>query len=189
MPLPLTVSCFSKIQISFTFLVLAHLGSPEQTAVKWVCARARACACVRVCVRACVRAASECACSEYNTNSHFEATLLQVVINSSWTDFLVLLANLRYIAGAVHHKDIVSHLGAKRVEVVQSPLKLHVKVHAVVWRHQSYTKQLMLIFIQKLPSHFSPDLITIFWGKALERNDTFYKSNTLPVAKTTMSQH
>ena len=28
MPLPLTVSYFSKIQIGFTFLVLAHLGSP-----------------------------------------------------------------------------------------------------------------------------------------------------------------
>jgi len=28
MPLPLTVACFSKIQISFTFLVPAHLGSP-----------------------------------------------------------------------------------------------------------------------------------------------------------------
>ena len=28
MPLPLTVSCFSKIQIGFTFLVLAYLGSP-----------------------------------------------------------------------------------------------------------------------------------------------------------------
>ena len=28
MPLPLTVSCFSKIQIGFTFLVLADLGSP-----------------------------------------------------------------------------------------------------------------------------------------------------------------
>ena len=28
MPLPLTVSCFSKIQIGFTFLVQAHLGSP-----------------------------------------------------------------------------------------------------------------------------------------------------------------
>ena len=28
MPLPLTVSCFSKIQIGFTFLVAAHLGSP-----------------------------------------------------------------------------------------------------------------------------------------------------------------
>ena len=37
MPLPLTVSCFSKIQIGFTFLVLAHLGSPRQRAVKCVC--------------------------------------------------------------------------------------------------------------------------------------------------------
>jgi len=37
MPLPLTVSCFSKIQIGFTFLVLAHPGSPGQRAIKWVC--------------------------------------------------------------------------------------------------------------------------------------------------------
>ena len=37
MPLPLTVSCFSKIQIGFTFLVPAHPGSPGQRAVKWVC--------------------------------------------------------------------------------------------------------------------------------------------------------
>ena len=37
MPLPLTISCFSKIQIGFTCLVLAHLGSPGQTAVKRVC--------------------------------------------------------------------------------------------------------------------------------------------------------
>jgi len=37
MPLPHTVSCFSKIQIGFTFLVLAHLGSPGKRAVKWVC--------------------------------------------------------------------------------------------------------------------------------------------------------
>ena len=35
--LPLTVSCFSKIQIGFTLLVLAHLGSPGKRAVKWVC--------------------------------------------------------------------------------------------------------------------------------------------------------
>jgi len=34
MPLPLTVTCFSKIQIGFTFLVPAHLGSPGQRAVK-----------------------------------------------------------------------------------------------------------------------------------------------------------
>ena len=39
MPLPLllAVSCFSKIQIGFTFLVPAHLGSPGERAVKWVC--------------------------------------------------------------------------------------------------------------------------------------------------------
>ena len=37
MPLPLTVSCFSKIQIGFTFLVQAHLGSPGKRAVKRVC--------------------------------------------------------------------------------------------------------------------------------------------------------
>jgi len=37
MPLPLTVSCFSKIPIGFTFLVPAHLGSPGQRAVKRVC--------------------------------------------------------------------------------------------------------------------------------------------------------
>jgi len=37
MPLPLTVSCFSKIQIGFTFLVLAHLGSPGKRAIKRVC--------------------------------------------------------------------------------------------------------------------------------------------------------
>ena len=46
MPLPLTDSCFSKIQIGFTFLVPAHPGNPGQRAVKQVC----------VCARACVRA-------------------------------------------------------------------------------------------------------------------------------------
>ena len=37
MPLPFTVSCFSKIQIGFTFLVVAYPGSPGQRAVKRVC--------------------------------------------------------------------------------------------------------------------------------------------------------
>jgi len=62
MPLPLTVSCSNNIQIGFTFLVRADLGSPGQRAVKRVCvcvrvraspARAIACrarACVCVCV-------------------------------------------------------------------------------------------------------------------------------------------
>jgi len=34
MPLPLTVSCFSKIRTGCTFLVSAHLGSPGHRAVK-----------------------------------------------------------------------------------------------------------------------------------------------------------
>ena len=50
MPLPLTVCCLSKIQIGFTFLVLAHPGSPGKRTVKRVCV----CVCVRACVRACV---------------------------------------------------------------------------------------------------------------------------------------
>jgi len=36
-PLPLTVSCFSKIHIGFTFVVPAHPGSPGKRAVKRVC--------------------------------------------------------------------------------------------------------------------------------------------------------
>ena len=37
MPLPLTVSCFTKIKIGFTFLLPAHLGSPGKRAIKRVC--------------------------------------------------------------------------------------------------------------------------------------------------------
>ena len=44
MPLPLTVSCFTKIQIGFTFLIPAHPGSPVKRAVTRVCV----CVCVRV---------------------------------------------------------------------------------------------------------------------------------------------
>ena len=44
MPLPLTVSCFSKSRLVFTFLVPAYPGSPGKRAVK------RVCVCVCVCV-------------------------------------------------------------------------------------------------------------------------------------------
>jgi len=50
MSLPLTVSCFSKIQIGFTFLVPAHLGSPRKRVVKRVCVRVCTRARARVCV-------------------------------------------------------------------------------------------------------------------------------------------
>jgi len=48
-PVPLTVSCFCKIQIGFTFLVPAHPGSPGQWPVK------RVCVCLCVCVCVCVK--------------------------------------------------------------------------------------------------------------------------------------
>ena len=43
MPLPLTVSCFSKIQIGFTFLVPAYWVVPEKGPLN-------GCVCVCVCV-------------------------------------------------------------------------------------------------------------------------------------------
>jgi len=47
MPLPLTVFCFSEIQIGFTFLVPAHPGSPPDKGPLI----ARACVCVCVCLQ------------------------------------------------------------------------------------------------------------------------------------------
>jgi len=52
MPLPLTVSWFSEIQTGFTFLVLAHLGSPGQRAVQ------------RVCVCVCMDCVYVCSCKD-----------------------------------------------------------------------------------------------------------------------------
>jgi len=45
MPLPLPVSCFSKIQIGFTFLVPAHPLVPDKGLLN-----GRVCMCVFVCV-------------------------------------------------------------------------------------------------------------------------------------------
>ena len=65
MPLPLTVSCFSKIQIGFTVLVPAYPGSPGQRAVK------RVCVCVRV-----------CSCEDYNIeHGHHFPTCVPSVTN------------------------------------------------------------------------------------------------------------
>ena len=66
MPLPLTVSCFSKIQIGFTFLIAAYPGSPWQRAVKRVCM---------------------CVCVKYN-KCIFLSVLLYVVYMSFLTEIL-----------------------------------------------------------------------------------------------------
>jgi len=60
MPLPLAVSCFSKIKIGFAFLVRTHPGSPEQRAVK------RVCVCVCVCALFLVILISLCNYAKYS---------------------------------------------------------------------------------------------------------------------------
>jgi len=51
MPLPLAVSCISKVQIGFTFVVPAHLGSPGKRAVKRVCVCHNVFVCLQVAER------------------------------------------------------------------------------------------------------------------------------------------
>jgi len=59
----LTVSCFSKIQFGFTFLVPAHPGSPGQRAFK------------RVCVCACVCVSSVCVPRHFPTSLPLTSSL------------------------------------------------------------------------------------------------------------------
>ena len=68
MPLPLTVSCFSKIQIGFNFLVSAHQGSSGQRAVKRV----------RVSVRSVCAGSIECRAD------HFSCGAAQPCIPWTW---------------------------------------------------------------------------------------------------------
>jgi len=65
MPLPLTVSCFSKIQIGFTFLVPAHPGSPRKRAVK----RVSVCVCVCKCKEEDMRVAERPCCRNLRCRS------------------------------------------------------------------------------------------------------------------------
>jgi len=73
MPLPLTVSCFGKIQIGFSFLVPAHLRSPGQRAVK------------RVCVCVCVWIQSEFSQTTKYSRT-FKALNLQLLYSSTLKD-------------------------------------------------------------------------------------------------------
>jgi len=63
MPLPLTVSCFSKILIDFTFVVPSHLGSPGQRAVK----RVYVCMCVCLYIKTLYRC---CCAQKWQSHKH-----------------------------------------------------------------------------------------------------------------------
>ena len=58
MPLPLTVSCSSKIQIGFTYLVPAYPGCPGKEAVKWLCSSCSSCSHTLSCSLTCLASAS-----------------------------------------------------------------------------------------------------------------------------------
>ena len=90
MPLLLAVCCCSKIQIGFTFLVPAHLGSFEKRAVKRVC----------VCIYHSVAMAS---CSHvYHFTSHLFAACCAVNICLCVVHFYIhsqLFTQQVYLAG------------------------------------------------------------------------------------------
>jgi len=92
MPLLLTVSCFSKIQIGFTFLVPAHPGSPGKRAVK------RVCVCVCVCVRACVRAyVCVCVFSRYKYYSNAIRNVKLMPVMTKLRTFLACIRGMRRV--------------------------------------------------------------------------------------------
>jgi len=81
MPLPLTVSGFSKIQIGFTLLVPAHPGSPGKRAVKWY-------VCVCVCVHSFVCHIICCLVSQV----HIDGFVIPKCFESTSFSFPVILA-------------------------------------------------------------------------------------------------
>ena len=72
MPVPLTVFCFTKIQIGFTFRVLAHLGSPGERAVD------RVCVCATPLIwRTGIDFCSSCTCGRWSAHTrHYVNTLV-----------------------------------------------------------------------------------------------------------------
>ena len=88
MPLPLTVSCFSKIQIGFAFLVPAHPGSLGKRAVKRVCVSGSA---MFLLCEDCFANSVQChmnmhRChSEIGTQQNTRLTLLLAMVGHTWS--------------------------------------------------------------------------------------------------------
>ena len=77
--MPLTVSCFSKIQIAFTFLVPAHPGSPGKRAAKCMC----------VCV----------------VFSRIIVVIIRVWPNSNVPVFGTALGEIKYVSGGYRRRE------------------------------------------------------------------------------------
>ena len=109
MPLPPTVSCFSKIQIGFTFLVLGHLGSPGQTPLN-------ACVCVCVCINdshhlllLCKTLHNVCVCKSQDSTEQDSVT--SSIPDDNISAFDKVLLNVRCCFWCVSSTDyIASHV-------------------------------------------------------------------------------
>ena len=111
MPLPLTVSCFSKIQVGFTFLVPAHLGSPGKRAVEQVC----------VCmVGMCV----VCVCLKTFRDASALSKPARLLPMPVWSAFLTVYRVHYYVSG-VHSCDVIDNsalqTGTGKLRVGDSP--------------------------------------------------------------------
>ena len=96
MPLPLTVFCFSKSQIGFTFLVPAHPGSPEKRAVKRVCV----CVCIVIC----------CSCTLLCVFCHTRAWMnaLQCLVSrSQWIICMFVISAVRCENSNSYHGVVI----------------------------------------------------------------------------------
>jgi len=99
----------SKIQIGFTFLVPAHLGSPGQRVVKRVCVCMK-CVCVRVCLCACLCA---CACVRACVRACYEfwiiflLTLRPYVLSTHSTHSVFCLLFACTVFRHYHHRCVL----------------------------------------------------------------------------------
>ena len=108
MPLPLTVSCFSKIRIGFTCLVPAHPGSPGQRAVKRVCVISWCCGVtVPCCAVGLYARASMCCMSLIWSKSHGTSAAPACDVAS---DVVVLWLCRRFVTksqGVLYESDLI----------------------------------------------------------------------------------
>jgi len=99
MPTPLTVSCFSKIQIGFTFLVPAHPGSPGQRAVKQVCVRANQLCKQRTHKKPLQQSLSQFACCSIDPKGLLTVSKMPISITQCTLSFLHPLTPERWFVG------------------------------------------------------------------------------------------